>query len=150
MITEPTDGALAEVLRHAVRQHTMNLRGRAAEPTLHAGVPGGRQVAFAVTAALRRTESDHALLVDVVEALVRSLGGHEPNTIVWLTRRGQDEEVGDLRWAAAVRTAATELERPLPFVVVTRVGWRDPLTGVGRRWARVRASVRPPPSPTPR
>jgi hypothetical protein len=44
----------------------------------------------------------------------------------------------DARWLAAARASYAEAGLPLTFVVVNRRGWRDPRSGLGRTWARVR------------
>ncbi len=44
----------------------------------------------------------------------------------------------DLAWLAAARAAYAEAELPLVMVVVSRTAWRDPRSGVGRSWRRLR------------
>jgi hypothetical protein len=44
----------------------------------------------------------------------------------------------DLAWLRTVATVNGETERDLAYVVVTRDGWRDPRTGAGRTWLRLR------------
>jgi hypothetical protein len=74
-----------------------------------------------------------------VAALLRRTAGTEPR-LVWLTRPG-DLALQDLdaAWLAATRAAGAEAGLPLTMVVVTRHGWRDPRSGAGRTWKRLRA-----------
>jgi hypothetical protein len=59
--------------------------------------------------------------------------------MTWLTRPGTvDVQDVDLAWLRAVTAVNGELDRALPFVVVTRHGWLDPASGVGRTWHRLR------------
>jgi hypothetical protein len=61
--------------------------------------------------------------------------------LVWLTRSGPLELADiDVDWFAAARHAFAEAGAPLHFAVVNRHGWRDPATGSGRQWRRLRAS----------
>lgn len=112
---------------------------------LHVGRPGGPETVRPA----RDTADDHALRVEVLEAMlrrVRALPTDRPAdrpgdpALVWLTRSGplalQDL---DASWGAAVRAATAELAMgPVPLVVVTRAGWWEPTTGSGRRWRRLR------------
>ena len=103
-----------------------------------------RSVAFT----LDGSRLDHALRTDAVEAMLRSVGPPATSAnpsgwglpLVWLTRRGALEALqdSDVAWLSATRTAAAELGREVPMVVVTRQGWRDPLTGTTRTWRRLR------------
>ncbi len=104
---------------------------------LHVGVPGERSSAFT---AGPDDVLDQALRADVVSALVRRTHQRGSTALVWLARPGDLVETrdADLVWLAATRTAAGELGRHLPFVVVNRRAWRDPRTGVGRTWQRLR------------
>lgn len=124
------------LLRRAVLDLCERERRRLFPPAVHVGVPGGTTATFgpADDAGL-----DATLRVDVVEALVRRV--RRPPPLVWLTRPGPLEvQDVDLRWFAATRTAAAELAVPLRMVVVDKRGWRDPATGVGREWVRLRRS----------
>ena len=59
--------------------------------------------------------------------------------MTWLTRPGGLElQDVDLAWLRVVAAVNGETGRSLPFVVVTRGGWRDPRSGVGRSWRRLR------------
>jgi hypothetical protein len=135
-LTDPLPSATRRQLRRVVHEHaaTDTGRGRCA-PVLHVGVPG-RTVA---TLDLAGAEpSDPGLRTDVVAAL-RVRAGADLGHLVWLTRGGdlglQDV---DAQWLAGARAAYDEAQAPLTFVVVTRRGWRDPRSGLGQTWARVR------------
>jgi hypothetical protein len=99
------------------------------------GVPGGRTASLDLAGA---EPTDPGLRTDLVAAL-RVRAGAGSDHLVWLTRPGdlalQDV---DARWLSGARAAYDEAQAPLCFVVVTRRGWRDPRSGVGRTWARVR------------
>ena len=136
-IVEPVSHALHVRLRRAVLEHARSERRRTFPPVLHVGVPGERSSAFT---AGPDDVLDQALRIDVVSALVRRSHQRGTTPLVWLARPGDLVETGDadLAWLAATRTAAGELGRHLPFVVVNRRAWRDPRTGVGRTWQRIR------------
>ncbi|WP_344735352.1 hypothetical protein [Nocardioides fonticola] len=135
----PTD-AERTLLRAAVAQHARSEPRRVFSPVLHAGRPGGPETVFGL-AGLDSPGGplDHALRTDVVEALLRAT--HDvPERLLWLTRPGPlDLHEADVRWAAASRAARAETGVVHRFVVVTRHGWRDPCTGAGRSWRRMRA-----------
>ena len=136
------DRQRAVLLREAVRRHAAGERRRRFAPVIHVGRPGVRER----TAPASLAATDHALRCDLVAAMVAStvagmvgtVAG-EDDPLVWLTRPGElDCEDVDLAWSAAARTAGAEAGRPLTCVVVTRRGWRDPVTGEGRTWQRMR------------
>ena len=135
-IREPLTAREHRTLRRAVLEHALSERRRIFAPLLHVGAPGGPQALFAPG---RPADTDHALRTDVVAALLRRTAGTEPR-LVWLTRPGdlalQDV---DAAWLAATRAAGAEAGLPLTMVVVTRHGWRDPRSGAGRTWKRLRA-----------
>jgi hypothetical protein len=86
--------------------------------------------------------TDHALRADVVAAML----GRRRDAVsgwpwVWLTRPG-DLATHDLDvdWLAAAATAYAEAGGDLTMVVVTRRGWRDPRSGAGQTWVRLRPS----------
>jgi hypothetical protein len=100
------------------------------------GTPGGSQALFAPGPL---TATDHALRTDIVAALLRRTSGTD-GRLVWLTRAGGLElQDVDAAWLAAARAAGAEVGVPLTMVVVTRHGWRDPRSGTGRTWKRLRA-----------
>lgn len=145
-LIDPLDPALHLLLRRAVLDHITSEHRRVHPAVLHAGLPGvpGHNVAFTLDGG----RLDHALCTDAVEAMLRRV--RPPGTVevvsgwrlplVWLTRRGALEALQDIdvAWLSATRTAAAELGREVPMVVVTREGWRDPLTGTTRTWRRLR------------
>jgi hypothetical protein len=136
-IVEPVARGLHLRLRRAVLDHARSERRRVFPAVLHVGSPGVVAADFTV----RPDEpTDHALRTDIVAALLdrARLPGGTP--LVWLSRPGAPSEVRDvdLEWLAATRGASAERGRDLPFVVINRRAWRDPRTGVGRVWQRVR------------
>lgn len=103
------------------------------------GRPGGPEVVRPARDPAQLPADDHALRVEVLEAMLRRAGAD--GSMVWLTRSGpltlQDVDAG---WDAALRAACAELAvDPVPLVVVTRTGWWEPATGSGRSWRRLRA-----------
>jgi hypothetical protein len=133
-VVEPVPEPLRRLLRRAVLDLAeAERRRRWFPPTLHVGVPGGTRRRFEAGEDLL----DHALRVDVVEAMIRSLGRALGPPLVWLTRPGPLlTEDADLEWLAATRTASAELGITTRFVVVGRRAWVDPVSGVGRSWPR--------------
>jgi hypothetical protein len=139
-LTEPLPRLTRALLRRAVHEHAASERRRTRyPPVLHVGVPGGRVASLDLADA---EPTDPGLRTDLVAAL-RVRAGAAPDHLVWLTRGGdlalQDV---DAHWLAGARAAYDEAQAPLSFVVVNRRGWRDPRSGVGRTWARVRPSKR--------
>lgn len=131
-IVEPVPDALHLLLRKAVLELVDGERRRQFPPVLHVGMPGGSAATFEPGA----EPLDQALRADVVEALVRRMPAPP---LVWLTRPGPlDTQDLDLHWLAATAAAARELGVGLRMVVVNRRSWRDPRTGVGREWQRLR------------
>lgn len=153
-LVAPVPAALDAVLRLAVLEHVSAERRRVFPPVLHLGTPGAHRVLLPDPP----PRPDHALRTDLVEALFRrhraiaaldpaeSTGPHGsagPPVLLWCTRPGGLEpEDDDLAWSSAARCASGELEVGLPLVVVTRQGWRDPATGTGRSWRRLRPARR--------
>lgn len=134
-IHEPLPTLLRRVLRGTVRDHALSEHRRTYPAVLHVGIPRGE---------VRRLELqpddrfDLALRTEVVETMARHFLTDGTVPLVWLTRMpdGPDEE--DLAWAAAVGFASGELGVRLDVVVVTRRSWRDPRSGAGQAWARIR------------
>jgi hypothetical protein len=137
-VREPIDPEHRRLLRRAVVEHVGSLTGRAVPAVVHVGRPGQSVRRFVV----RGDEpTDHALRADIVAAML----GRRRDTPwtwpwVWLTRAG-DLALHDLDadWLAAAATAYAEAGGDLTMVVVTRRGWRDPRSGAGRTWVRLRA-----------
>jgi hypothetical protein len=126
------------LLRQAVRDHALGETRRRYPPVLHVGVPGRLVVAYEAAA----EPADPGLRTDVVAALRARVGGDRDH-LVWLTRCGSLElQDVDAAWLTAARSAYAEAGAAWPvFAVVNRRGWRDPCTGSGRTWARVRPST---------
>lgn len=135
---EPDAEELA-LLRTAVAQHARSEIRRRFAPMLHAGVPGGRPGQEVVLGLSGSAGLDHALRTDLVEAVLRRTPVSD-RPLLWLTRPGGlDLEDADLAWSAAAATARLETGLGHRFVVVTRHGWRDPVSGARRQWRRLRA-----------
>lgn len=139
VITDPVPRSLHALLRLAVLDHARSERRRHYLPLVHVGRPGGPQTLFAVRA---EDGADQALRADVVAAMVRRVTrvpGSPEAPMVWLTRSGElDLQDVDVAWLAAARAAYAEAQAPLTMVVVNRRGWRDPRSGVGCTWSRMR------------
>jgi hypothetical protein len=143
-LTEPLAARTRALLRRAVRDHAAMMardRRRSCPPVLHVGVPGERVATVDVglgVAADGIGPIDPGLRTDMVAAL-RVRAGRRADELVWLARSGGLElQDVDAEWLAATRAAYAEAEAPLAFVVVNRHGWRDPRSGLGRTWVRVR------------
>jgi len=123
------------LLRRAVLDHALSEARRRYPPVLHVGVPGRLVAAYEPAA----ETADGGLRTDVVAAL-RARAGADPEHLVWLTRSGSLElQDVDVAWLSATLAAYAEAAASPPvFAVVNRRGWRDPRTGAGRTWARVR------------
>lgn len=136
---DPREPGTRALLRRAVVEHALTERRRVHPPALHLGVPG-RRVERLDLADLGPGRADPGLRVDVVAALRVRARPLDDRAFVWLTRTGGLEQQDvDGRWLVAARAAYAEAGAPPPlFVVVDRRGWRDPVTGAGRTWARVR------------
>lgn len=141
-IDDPPGPSLSRYLRSVVLDHATTEHRRAFHPTLHLSpIPAtvGR-----VSCPLDRDEVwDDALLADVVAALLRRLE-LPPVTdpfLAWVTRTGgldlHDVDLASLR-ALRVATAEAGTGTDFHFVVVNRKAWRDPVTGVGQEWKRLR------------
>ena len=142
-LREPIEAGRRRLLRLAVLEHVGSLVGRTFPPVLHVGTPGGSVRRFTVRA---DEPTDHALRADIVAAML----GRGPDVRltppwVWLARAG-DLALHDLdvAWLGAASTAYAEAGVDLTMVVVTRRGWRDPRTGAGRTWVRLRAGASVP------
>ncbi len=110
-----------------------------APTSLHVGVP---DKAFASHAVLRGQSLDQALRTDIAAALIQRTMAASPRW-GWLTRVGPlGLHDADALWSAAWSSACAEAGIDLPFVVVTRTGWRDPRTEVQREWTRLRRRSR--------
>ena len=110
-------------------------RGRA-PVSLLVGVPGRAVVGHVVE---RGQLLDQALRTDISAALIQRTAATHERRWAWLTRGGtlalHDDDVA---WSAAWYAACAEADVDVPFVVVTRKGWRDPRSEVLREWSRLR------------
>lgn len=138
-LADPLDPRTRALLRRAVVDHARGERRRVHPPALHLGVPG-RRVERLDLADLGPGHTDPGLRTDVVAALRVRARPLDAEALVWLTRAGGLERQDvDVAWLLAARTAYAEAGAAPPlFVVVGRRGWRDPVTGAGRTWTRVR------------
>lgn len=133
VLAEPLAPSRRRALRRAVLEHTQRERRRRHLCLVHVGTPGGSQVIVPV----HDGETDHALRVDVLAAAFARVPG--PDVLVWLSRAGPLElQDVDAAWLAAALCAAAEADRDLTMVVVTRLGWWDPRSGVRTTWLRLR------------
>ena len=135
-IDDPPDPALRRRLRAVVLGHGEAEHRRVFDPTLHLE---------SVHCVLDRAETwDDALRADVAAALLRRLQRAETTEpwLAWLTRTGDlDTQDIDLAVLRSLRTASAEAgpdTTDFHFVVVNRRAWRDPVTGVGQEWKRLR------------
>ncbi|WP_295658098.1 hypothetical protein [uncultured Nocardioides sp.] len=136
IVTDASSRAEQRTLRAAVLElKQREPRGRFTL-RVHAGLPGGADCWFE---AGRDDHLDHTVRTDVAAALLHRARSHTAHPWAWTTRPGP-LCVGDadLAWSAAGRAALAEADLPLRFVVVTRHGWLDPVTGAGQAWRRLR------------
>lgn len=120
----------AELWRAAARElRASPLRARF-PAALHVGTPGDHEVTLE-----GQRPRDFGERVELVTCLIDSLPATTWPLLVWFTRPGEltshDE---DQLWHAATRQAAAELAIALPFAVVTRQGWYDPVTSERGGW----------------
>ncbi len=146
-VEEPLSGADLALLRRLVLEHKAVERRHRFPAVLHLGGPGRPEAGRVVEdhEAPPEDRLDHALRCDILEALLKdderraAHRGGPRALMTWLTRPGSlDVQDVDLAWLRAVTAVNGESERSLPFLVVTREGWRDPQSGVGRTWQRLR------------
>jgi hypothetical protein len=133
-LEEPVSRVDQALMRRLVLELKSGERRRRFPPVLHVGGPGRPEAG--------RVEQsddvlDQALRCDLLEAVLRH--AQSGPLMTWLTRPGELETQDvDLSWLRVVRAVNGETGRALPYVVVTRAGWRDPRSGVGRTWRRLR------------
>lgn len=138
----PISLATHAALRAAVLALKETETRRSFPVVLHAGHPAG--LAHAVP-----TDPgwDQGLRTDLAGALLTRARAACPGPVAWLTRPGALVlHDADAAWSAAFTAAGAEAELPHTFVIVTRAGWFDPVSGVRREWRRLRG--RPPTSPS--
>jgi hypothetical protein len=134
-VEEPVPRTDRALLRRLVLAHKAAERRHRFPAVLHLGRPAGPAADSVDESA---APLDHALRCDVLEAMLLRTPA-DPSLMTWLTRPGDlaVQDV-DLAWLRAVSTVNAETGRVLRYVVVTRHGWRDPASGVGRTWRRLR------------
>jgi hypothetical protein len=131
---EPVSRADQTLLRHLVLEHKADERRHRFPAVLHLGSRGGAPPARVEEAG---DHLDHALRCEVLAAILRRT--RADRLMAWLTRPGDlDVQDVDLAWLRALAAVGGETDRCLPYVVITRGGWRDPRSGAGRSWARLR------------
>ncbi|GGF32484.1 hypothetical protein GCM10011519_02350 [Marmoricola endophyticus] len=123
-------GFAVEVRRFVTEHH----RRRRIAITVHVGVPGGARRDLVPDPGW-----DAGLRADVLGRLLDSYASHDVCSL-WLSRGGGAAATdADLAWLRAARVAGPARGLPVEsFVVVTRAGWWDLLTGRSRTWARAR------------
>jgi hypothetical protein len=132
VLHEPLPSRTARLLRRAVLDLASSEHRHRFPAVLHAGVPGG-----AVVSVTDDPSWDQGLRTDIVGSLLTTLPDPEP--WAWLTRVGPDSlQDVDAAWLAPVLAAFAEQDADATFVVVTRHGWTDPRSGLGRTWKRIR------------
>jgi hypothetical protein len=132
MLDEPLDLLTTRLLRRAVLDLALCEHRAHFPPALHTGLPGGPSVSVSDDLAW-----DHGLRTDIVSTVLGAVPA--PPALTWLTRSGTGalHDV-DAAWLGPVLAAYAEHGRDATFVVVTRHGWTDPRSGIGRRWKRIR------------
>lgn len=134
-IIQPVPPALTRQLRRAVLEHARADTRRVFPPVLNIAATDG----VGAQLPLLDHALDHALRTDLTEALCRRVRASTSGALVWISRTGElSVEDADLAWLAACRTAAAELDVTLRFVVINRRSWRDPASGAGCSWGRLR------------
>ena len=128
-------------LRAAVLELKENERRRVFGVAVHAGVPG-------VLTATHRVPpgpgADHGLRTDLASALLLRAAAVVAGPRAWLTRPGALAlHDADVAWSSAFAAAGAEAGLAVDFVVVTRDGWFDPVSGVRREWRRLRRRSSP-------
>ena len=131
LLVDPLPPGDRRLLRTAVLTLARTEHRHAYPAMLHVGTPGGPTVTVTDDRGW-----DHGLRTDLVGAVLRLL---DDPPWVWLTRAGSLElQDVDVAWLGATLAAARERGSDPAFVVVTRHGWRDPRSGTGQRWRRIR------------
>jgi hypothetical protein len=143
-VLAPITRATHVALRAAVLDFKETDHRRRPPPTVHVGLPVQQPASFVHEPG---ASLDPGLATDVVGALLQRsrrelaarVGGAPPVPLAWLTRAGSlDPHDADVLWSAATRAAYAEAGLCATFVVVTRDGWVDHVTGVRREWRRLR------------
>ena len=138
----PLPFAVRSLLRTAARELVRTERRVVFPPQLHVGTPGG----FVVSTPVADAPTDFGTRVDLIHAMVRraEVAGTETPTgspWVWMTRSGPNIATDlDPAFLAPAIQAFSEAGQMLTYFVVTRRGWHDPRSGLGRTWTRIRAA----------
>lgn len=123
-------------LRAAVLELKETERRRVFPVSVHAGAPGMHTATHRVSPG---PDADHGLRTDLASALLLRAVDVVVGPRAWLTRPGAlTLHDADVAWSAAFAAAGAEAGLAIPFVVVTRDGWFDPVSGVRREWRRLR------------
>jgi hypothetical protein len=131
-LLEPVPSATVRLLRQAVLALAVGEHRHRFPAVLHVGTPGG-----VVSTVVDDRGWDAGLRADLAGAVLRAV--RRPAALAWLTRPGDltFQDV-DAAWLGPLLRGAEEGHVDLTYVVVTRHGWRDPRSGVGREWKRIR------------
>ena len=131
LLLDPVPSRERRLLRGAVLDLATTEHRHHFPPVLHVGTPAGSTVTVT-----DNPTWDHGLRTEMVGAVLRALGNP---AWVWVTRVGPlSLEDVDAAWLGPTVTASHERGTDPAFVVVTRHGWRDPRSGVGQEWQRIR------------
>lgn len=141
VLIDPVSAAERTRWRAAVLDLRSDVR-RVFAPLLHAGTPGGLAATYAVRS---DPHLDAGLRADLARVLIERTRRADAPAAFWLTRPGMlDLHDLDAQWLAAVVRACREAGVDDTFVVVTREGWRDPRSGAGCTWKRLRPRAAAP------
>lgn len=126
-----------------LRERVLELRTRcprsSIHPVLNVGVPGHADLCRTSPAEDNLDQGLRASLLAALLEVARSGDGLERAPWVWVERGGvTDWHDLDADWLPPTLQAYAEGGLPATFVVVTRNGWVDPRSGVGRWWKRLR------------
>lgn len=148
MPVDPIETDLAAALRLEVWWLRRAEQRRVFAPRLHVGAPGTPSSLTSDGLAPLRGDPwpvprwlDAGVRADVADRMVSAWVSQQRSPAhCWLTRPGRPEPHDeDNAWLSAATWAFDAHGLPLlGFRVVTRYGWRDPVTGEARRWKRLR------------
>jgi hypothetical protein len=134
-VQAPIDKLTHQVLRAAVLHLKESESRRRFPVSIHVGFPGHSRSWTCLDGLL----PDHGMRCDLALALLQPDRDGAPTPYAWLTRPGSlSIHDVDLPWSSAFSWAAEACGVAANLVVVTRVGWFDPVSGVSREWRRLR------------